>query len=38
VLLYSTGTVFLDIDRGQKDDSVGIFDVTFSGYLVKAPR
>jgi hypothetical protein len=38
VLLYSTGPVHLDINRGQKDDLVGLFDVTFSGYLVKAPQ
>jgi hypothetical protein len=38
VLLYSTGPVHLDINRGQKDDLVGLFDVTFSAYLVKAPQ
>jgi hypothetical protein len=37
VLLYSTGPVRLDIDRGQLDEQVGDFDVSFSGYLVKAP-
>jgi hypothetical protein len=38
VLLYSTGPVHLDINRGQKDTLVALFDVTFSGYLVKAPQ
>jgi hypothetical protein len=37
VLLYSTGPVRLDIDRGQISGQVGDFDVSFSGYLVKAP-
>ena len=38
VLLYSTDTVVLSIDRGQKHAKLGIFEVSFSGYLVKAPR
>lgn len=38
VLLYSTDTVVLSIDRGQKNAKLGIFEVSFSGYLVKAPR
>ena len=38
VLLYSTGRVYLDINRGQKDTLEGLFDVTFSGYLIKAPQ
>jgi hypothetical protein len=37
VLLYSTGPVRLDIDRGQISGQVGDFDVSFSGYLVQAP-
>ena len=37
VLLYSTGPVRLDIDRGQIHEQVGDFDVSFSGYLVQAP-
>jgi hypothetical protein len=38
VLLYSTGPVRLNINRGQIADQVGDFDVSFSGYLVKAPK
>jgi hypothetical protein len=38
VLLYSTGPVRLNIDRGQKDTVVADFDVSFSGYLVDAPK
>jgi hypothetical protein len=38
VLLYSTTTVVLSIDRGQKNAKLGIFEVSFSGYLVKAPQ
>jgi len=38
VLLYSTGTVVLSIDRGEKATKLGVFDVSFSGYLVKAPN
>jgi hypothetical protein len=37
VLLYSTGTVVLSIDRGQENAKLGVFEVSFSGYLVKAP-
>jgi hypothetical protein len=37
VLFYSTDTVFLQIERGQKRSGVAFYDVTFSGYLVKAP-
>jgi hypothetical protein len=38
VLLYSTGPVALNIQRGDKDALVGDFDVSFSGYLVKSPN
>ena len=37
VLFYSTDTVFIQIERGQKTTGSATFDVTFSGYLVKAP-
>ena len=37
VVLYSTGPVRLDVDRGQISGQVGDFDVSFSGYLVQAP-
>jgi hypothetical protein len=38
LLFYSTGPVVLTIDRGQMRTKLGIFDVSFSGYLVKAPN
>ena len=37
VVLYSTGPVRLDINRGQISGQVDDFDVSFSGYLVQAP-
>jgi hypothetical protein len=38
VLLYSTDSVVLSIDRGQRNTKLGIFEVSFSGYLVEAPQ
>ena len=38
MLLYSTGAIVLEIDRGQKNAKLGIFEVSFSGYLVTAPK